>query len=75
MFLYEFCLTRSSEFVPEKKMIHVICCRGVMAEAIPFEMRMFQWEHFGVSVNLVSKVLLVRHNNKVSCEADFPSDY
>lgn len=56
----------SLEFVPEKKMIHVICCHGVVAGAVKFEMNMYKWEHFGVSINLVSKVLLVRHNNMVS---------
>lgn len=37
-----------------------------MAEAVKMEVKMFRWEHFGLSVNLVTGELILRINNKVS---------
>lgn len=52
--------------MPSRRMVHILCCGGAVAEAVEMEVKMFRWEHFGLSVNLMTSELIIRINNVVS---------
>lgn len=67
----------SSEFVPENKMLSVVCCRGRVAATVPAQIALHTWERLALALDLRSKRLLVRYNNAVrrGCTGFSPPTY